>query len=292
MSILLLPDNVVHRIIYFLSEPEFVAKETDLSSTNSQPAYTALSTYPRDVFNLIRSCRRFREVYSRQRNGGEEFLQAFKTEFEKVFRRSRRVDESSVMPGRMSIVIGVLDQSEGKNSYKTLPSGSPHLQGFQEIVLNKGDPSMLGDIRRPGHDFPMSTQLTDVQKDLLRDLGRNWISMFKSGDLSLGDIEGREQQVIDIMENLPSFIVGVLSCHMWNETGRFTMLCRTRLNDFMLLHGIDGLWQEQQCYPFVIFGATKLSIAESIYSALVNSDYGSIRDTGGHPLWTGFGLDT
>ncbi|KAK6527024.1 hypothetical protein TWF281_010219 [Arthrobotrys megalospora] len=271
MSILLLPDNVVHRIIYFLSEPEFVAKETDLSSTNSQPAYTALSTDPRDVFNLIRSCRRFREVFYRERNGGGEFLQAFKTEFEKVFRRSRRLDESSVMPGRMSIVIGVLDQSEGKNSYKTLPSGSPHLQGFQEIVLNKGDPSML---------------------DLLRDLGRNWISMFMSGHLSLGDVEGREQQVIDIMENLPSFIVGVLSCHMWNETGRFTMLCRTRLNDFMLLHGIDGLWQEQQCYPFVVFGATKLSIAQSIYSALVNSDYGSIRDTGGHPLWTGFGLDT
>ncbi|EPS35745.1 hypothetical protein H072_10804 [Dactylellina haptotyla CBS 200.50] len=103
----------------------------------------------------------------------------------------------------------------------------------------------------------MSTQLTEVQKDLLRDLGQNWISMFMSGHLSLGDIEGKEQEVLNIMENLSTFIVGVLCCHMWNETGRFTMLCRTRLNDFMLLHGIDGLWQERQGYPFVIFGATK-----------------------------------
>ncbi|EPS44343.1 hypothetical protein H072_1690, partial [Dactylellina haptotyla CBS 200.50] len=142
MSILLLPESVLHRIIYFLWEPEFVAKDEELSSTELQPAYTALSTDPRDAFNLIRSCRRFRDIFYRERDGGE-FLQAFKTEFERVFRRSRRLDESAVMPGRMSIVIGVLDQSDGKRSYKTLPSGSPHLQGFQEIILNKGDPSML-----------------------------------------------------------------------------------------------------------------------------------------------------
>ncbi|KAF3917799.1 hypothetical protein ABW20_dc0104165 [Dactylellina cionopaga] len=258
MSIMRLPDSVVHRIIYFLAEPVFVAKDTNLSSTDSQPAYTALSTEPRDVFNLIRSCSRFRDIWYRERNGGE-FLQAFKTEFEKVFRRSRRLDESAVMPGRMSIVIGVLDQSEGKRSYKALPSASPHIQGLQEIILNKGDPSMLGDSCFSGHDLAMSTQLTEVQKDLLRDLGRNWISMFMSGHLSLGDdIEGKKEEVLSIMENLPSFVVGVLCCHMWDETGRFTILCRTRLNDFMLLHGIDGLWQEQQCYPFVIFGATKL----------------------------------
>ncbi|KAF3909692.1 hypothetical protein AA313_de0208481 [Arthrobotrys entomopaga] len=284
MSILLLPDNILHRILYFISEPEFVSKETDLSCNDLQPAYTALSIDPRDAFNLIRSCRRFHDIFNRERKGSGEFLQAFKTKFERVFRRSRRLDESAVIPGRMSIVIGVLDQSDGKSSYKTLPSGSPHLQGFQEIILNDGGPSMLGDSCYSGK---MSTQLTEVQKDLLRDLGRNWISMFMSSQLSLGEIDGKEQEVINIMENLSTFVVGVLCCHMWNETGRFTMLCRTRQNDFMLLHGIDGLWQDQQSYPFVIFGATKFSIAESIYSALVNSDYGSIRDTGGHPLWTG-----
>ncbi|KAJ6261360.1 hypothetical protein Dda_4030 [Drechslerella dactyloides] len=286
MSILSLPDTVVHRIIYFLAKPEFVAKESDLSSIESQPAYTALSTDPRDAFNLIRTCRRFRDVYSSDKTRGG-FLHSFKPEFEKVFRRSRRLDGSAVIPGRMSIVIGVLDQSDGKGPYKTLPSASPNLHDFQEIILNKGRPSMLGDSCFSGYDLSMSTQLTEVQKDLLHDLGRNWISMFMSGHLSLGDIGGKEQEVLNIMENLSSFIVGVLCCHMWNETGRFTMLCRTRLNDFMLLHGIDGLWQEQQGYPFVIFGATKFSIAQSIYSALVNSDYGSIRDTGGHPLWTG-----
>ncbi|KAF3936151.1 hypothetical protein ABW19_dt0201620 [Dactylella cylindrospora] len=257
MSILLLPDSVLQRIIYFLTEPEFVTKRTDATSAEQQPAYTALSTDPRDAFNLICTCRRLRDAFTATQNG-REFLQSFKTEFERVFRDSRRIDESTIMPGTMSIVIGVLDQSEGKRSYKTLPSRSPRLHDFQEIVLNKGSPTMLGDSRRSGHDLEMSTQLTEVQKDLLRDLGRNWISMFMSGHLSLGEVEGKEQEVLNIMENLSSFIVGVLCCHMWTETGRFTMLCRTRLNDFMLLHGIDGLWQEQQCYPFVIFGATKL----------------------------------
>jgi len=117
---------------------------------------------------------------------------------------------------------------------------------------------MFGDSHRPGYASDEPTMLTDEQQVLLRELGRNWIEMFLTEHSAMNKLDGKRQEALQIMGNLQNFIVTVLCCHIWNETGRFTMLCRTQLNDFMLLHGIDGLWEEQQSYPFVVFGTTRL----------------------------------